>query len=168
MKTQSPHAAASQLHHLQFVRGATLRLFKDIATENLCAQPIADCNHVLWIAGHLAGTDDYFLGEFAGIAPVQPKAWQELFGMGSKPVSDTSKYPPLEKLLDAMAARRAVFVQWIQSMSPAELAQPTDEKWHKYAPTIGDTTYFLTWHEGFHCGQLSTLRRAFDMEPAFG
>lgn len=88
--------------------------------------------------------------------------------MDSLPTSDASRYPSMAELRNAMDEQRSAFVKWLESLSAEQLAQPTAERWHAYAATQGDIAYFLAWHEGFHGGQLSTLRRAQQLPRAFG
>lgn len=168
MSSQTIIPATTQLHHLQFAHNATKKLIDGIAADKLCAQPLPGMNHALWIAGHLATTDDYFLQEFAGVKMTLPEKWNTLFGNGSTPTTDSSQYPSLTEVLSALENRRGAFVKWYESLSESQLAKAGPEKWSKYAPTLGDVAYFLTWHEGFHCGQLSSLRKAFGLGPAFG
>jgi uncharacterized damage-inducible protein DinB len=42
------------------------------------------------------------------------------------------------------------------------------EAWRKYAPTVADTISFFAWHEGYHAGQVSVLRKALGLPNAFG
>lgn len=163
-----PIAAAGQVHHLKFARGATTRLLQEIPHEKLCAQTPSCSNHALWIIGHLATTDDYFVNEFAGGGLKLPEHWHKTFGMGSKPVADASAYPPVEEVRRAFEERRAALVCWFESLTPTELEKPLPESWAKYALAIGDLGPFIAWHEGYHCGQLATLRKSFGLAPAFG
>lgn len=161
--------AASQIHQLQFSRGATAMLLKDIPADQRCAQPGPCVNHVMWILGHLACTDDFFLKEFAGAkALALPEDWHKLFGYGSKPTCDAKAYPPFEMVSKAFDERRAAFIKWHEGLSAAELEQAGPADWQKYAPTLGDVAGFAAYHEGYHGGQLSALRRAFGLSPAFG
>lgn len=46
---------------LGFSRRALLGISEDIPASKLTFQPFPGANHALWILGHLAATDDYFL-----------------------------------------------------------------------------------------------------------
>jgi len=161
--------AAGPIHQLQFSRGATAMLLKDIPADKRCAQPGPCVNHVTWIIGHLACTDDFFLKDFAGApAHALPEDWHKLFGYGSKPTSDAKAYPPFEKVSKAYDERRAAFVKWYEALTAEQLEKPCPAEWQKYAPTLADVAGFAAYHEGYHGGQLSALRRAFGLAPAFG
>ena len=158
---------AGHIHQLHFARGATLRLLKDFPEESLCAQPGTCINHALWIVGHLAATDDYFLKEFAGRALALDEPWHAAFNMGSTPVADASKYPPAKEMMRVFEERRAALLEWLESLSPTERNAATPEKWQRYAPSIKDLGGFIAWHEGYHAGQLSIVRRALGLPAAF-
>ncbi len=49
------------LSAMTFARENLLQFAEDIPADKLCHQPVADGNHTLWILGHLACTDDFFL-----------------------------------------------------------------------------------------------------------
>lgn len=168
MTVQTTISAAAQVHHLRFAHHAMKRLIADIPVEKMCAQPLAGVtmNHSLWIIGHIACTDDYFMREFSGRPMTLPERWHTIFGMGSTPTSDASQYPGADVVIAALNDRRHAYIAWYESLTDQQRAQPAPERWLRFAPTNGDVAYFLTWHRGFHSGQLSTLRRALGLPPA--
>lgn len=143
-----------------------MRVISDIPEAKLCAQPGPGRNHTMYVVGHLACTDDYFLREFAGRPLALSEAFHKTFG--ADPAADASKYPPFAEVKRAFDERRDALVQWFEAMSEDQLNQPSPEKWQKYAPKVRDLAFFLAWHEGYHAGQVSTARPAFGLGPAFG
>lgn len=167
--TVAVHPNARAVHQVRFARGATKKLLEGIPADRVCEQPGSCVNHALWIAGHLACSDDWFLKEFGGAAEFAlPEKWHTIFGSGSRPTSDASQYPPFAEVLKAMDERRAALLAWLGSLSREQVDTPTSENWQAYAPTIGDLGHFAAWHEGYHGGQLATLRKAFGLTSAFG
>ena len=167
-------AATHCIHQLRFSRGGLLRVLEGFPADKLIALPDfasggAVANHALWIVGHLATTDDWFLNQMDTNEKTQlSDHWHEIFGGGSKPVADASKYPPFAELQNALQQQRDRLINWFTQRSAKELAAPTPEKWKKYAPTVADFAFFLAWHEGYHAGQLSVVRKALGLAPAFG
>lgn len=166
MSTPTAPTAAGHLHQLRFARGATELLIKDIPEDKLCAQPGSGRNHVMYVVGHLACTDDFFLKEFGGKPFALPEAFHKMFG--DTPTSDASKYPPFAEVKKAFNERREAVIKWFEGMSEEQLNAPTPEKWQKYAPTMRDVAFFAAWHEGYHGGQISAARPAFGLGPALG
>ncbi len=168
MSARPARPAASHLHRLRFSRGSVLRLIKDIPADQLCAQPGPSHNHVMWIVGHIACTDDYFLNQFAGRDLALPESWHRMFAGGSTPTSDASRYPPWNEVKQAFRERREALTAWLTDMTESQLDEPTPTRWQPYALTMRDVAHFAAWHEGYHAGQISTLRPAFGLGPAFG
>jgi len=165
------------VHQLRFVRGGTMRMLEGFPAQKHTFLPEFTtgsggghvANHALWFLGHMATTDDWFIQQMGAASELQLSAeWHELFGGGSKPVDDPSKYPPFETLMQAMQTQRERLTKWFASRSEKELAAETNEKWKNYAPTIADFAFFLAWHEGYHAGQLSVVRKQLGLGPAFG
>ena len=67
---------------LNFSRQALLQFLEDIPEDKLTHQPCAAGNHALWIAGHIAGADDYFMTHVGNKPARCPESWGKLFGMG--------------------------------------------------------------------------------------
>lgn len=145
-----------------------LRLIRDIPPQRVCEQPGPCRNHVMWIVGHIACTDDFFLREFGGRPLALPEQWHKLFGGGSVPTADLARYPSFQEVRHAFRDQREALTRWLEGMSEVQLDRPVPEQWQPYAPTMRDVGHFAAWHEGYHAGQLSNLRRAFGLEPAFG
>lgn len=159
---------ATHLQMLRFSRGATKKMLEGISAARACEQPTNCMNHALWTLGHLASTDDFMLVEFTGQKSALPESWNTLFGMGSTPTSDASKYPSMAEVSKALDERRAVLEKWVASLTPAHMATQTPEGWRPYTPTLGDVPGFIAWHEGYHQGQLAVLRRGLGLGRAFG
>jgi len=173
-KSTTNMAAARCVHQLRFARGGLMRVLEGIPKDKLTALPPfkdggACANHAIWLMGHLATTDDWFLKEMGVSESLElAEAWHTLFGGGSKSEDDASKYPSADELQKAMTAQRDRLVNWYSQRNAEELSVPSPEKWAKYAPTVGDFAFFLAWHEGYHTGQLSVIRKALGLGPAFG
>lgn len=145
-----------------------LRLIRDLPPARVCEQPGPCRNHAMWIVGHIACTDDFFLREFGGRSLALPEAWHTLFGGGSVPTDDPARYPSFPDVRHAFREQREALTTWLEEMSETQLDRAVAEKWQPYAPTMRDVGHFAAWHEGYHAGQLSNLRRAFGLDPAFG
>lgn len=164
----APAHLANAMHLLRFSRGATMKMFEGVPESKYAAGSDAVPNHGLWTLGHLATTDDWFANEFGKVPSGVPASWNDLFGMKSKPLPDASKYPSIAEVKRALEDRRAAVEKWILSLTPAQLAAKTADNWQSFAPTMADVLYFISWHEGYHTGQLAPFRRGIGLGPAFG
>ena len=159
---------SSGLASLNFSRQALLGLLDGIPAEKLTHQLTPGGNHALWIAGHIANADDFFLSTLAGTEPKHPDKWRDLFGQGSKPINDAAAYPSLDDVKQALANRREELLAWFQSLSSEKLAEPLPADYQQFAPNFGAFPGTLAWHEGLHAGQLSMIRRDLGLGFVFG
>jgi hypothetical protein len=143
-------------------------MIEDIPPDKLCHQPVPGANHALWVLGHLACTDDFFASSLGGRAPIIDDEWNKMFGMGSTPNDDPSAYPPLEEVLDRLERTRQAMLETFEAMGEAKLQEQTPEAWRMFAPTYAATMASVAFHEGFHAGQLSAVRRSLGLGAALG
>ncbi len=164
----STSPAATQIQAIRFARGATKKLFEGIPADKMCVIPAGCSKHALWIAGHLATTDAWFVAEFGGGKSTLPEAWNKLFGMNSTASADAKTYPPAAEVLKALDASHAGVLRWLDSLTTEQMEKPMPQEWQAYAPTFGDVPTFAAWHEGYHAGQLSAVRKGLGLAAAFG
>ena len=153
---------------LEFARHGTVRLVEDIPADKLCHQPLGNTNHALWVLGHLACTDNFFLTSLAGRDPVIDESWNALFGMGSEPTEDPAAYPSPDEVKAGLDRARKAFLDWFQSLDERQLQEPLPEELRGFAPNYAGVMSSVAWHEGFHAGQLSAVRRSLGLPRAFG
>jgi uncharacterized damage-inducible protein DinB len=144
-------------------RNQTLKLVADLSDEQLAVQPAPKMNHAAWVLGHLLVVDYGFRQLITG----QPAdAWvtdevKALYGNKSEPVADKSKYKPKQWYLERMSPLREQITARLKAMTPADFDAPhPDPARRERFPTVGHmVTFYGTWHETYHSGQLSAWRR---------
>jgi uncharacterized damage-inducible protein DinB len=152
---------------LEFARRVTLMLTEEIPDDQLCHQPFGGTNHALWNLGHVAATDNFFMSAVGGLASRHPNSWNALFGPGSQPKPDLSAYPSIAEIRGALAANREALVAWFKSMSDEELRSPLPEELKGFASCRAALPGSIAWHEGFHAGQISVVRKSLGLKPKF-
>lgn len=158
----------SGISALQLARRATLGLIEEIPEDKLCTQVCEGGNHPKWVLGHLAWTDNYFLGKFAKQPSRLPDGWEDKFQMGSKPNPNAADYPPLGELQDVLAASREALIAWFAGLDEKQAAAELGDDFKTFAPTLGHLASSLAWHEGLHAGQISAVRRYLGFGPKMG
>lgn len=153
---------------LAFARSLSDSLFKDFPEGNWTHQPSPTDNHALWVLGHLAITDAWYCGVVGASGATMPDGYDAMFGMGSKPVSDSSKYPKPAEVRKLFETNRAALAAWLQSASAAALDQPLKEKTGGFMADAVDGAFKLAWHEGWHAGQLASVRKALGLPRVMG
>lgn len=156
------------LYALNFARQATLGFFEDIPDDKLCFQTCPGANHALWILGHLAMTDEYFLDNVGGRPRNKFDAWEKIFFMGSKPTPNASDYPPASEVKQVLDQNRKTLLEWFGGMSEAELVKPLEGDMGNFSPNRAALAATIAWHEGMHAGQMTAIRKCLGIAPKFG
>ena len=145
---------------LENARRQTLNLVEDLRDEQMCLQTSAGENHPAWILGHLLLGDVYLLSMLkvrklsADFADLLSK-----YGPNSKPVSTLAFYDLKQFLVERLTETGLLRTSAVRQMK--NLDQPTpDEMLAQTQPTIGHHLQILVFHEGHHCGGLSSWRKA--------
>ena len=156
--TTTTHESAKAV--LELARRSTLKMVDDIPAEKFCHKPVDGANHALWVLGHLAVTEDWFASTLANRESVIDESWGPLFGMKSEPSDDPTIYPSIDEIKSALERARQSLLTGFESLDEQQLQGPVPEELEGFAPNVGGAAYTLAWHEGFHAGQLSAVRRS--------
>jgi DinB family protein len=118
-------------------------------------KPGDDSNHLTWVLGHLI----VHRGQTLKVLGVDwDNAWAELFARGSERVADV-QYPSVDKILNAW--------QDVSAKLSEALKTPPEEVMTKEAPKgppsfdgkTSGTIAFYAFHDTYHVGQVSFLRK---------
>lgn len=144
-------------------------LLADLEKGDLVAAPTAKGgNHPLWVIGHLTVSEASITsGMIKGEEPKLPAGWGTLFGMGSQPVSDASRYPTKAELLEVLETVRAQTLDLLARLDDTDLDKPSATSPNRELfGTIGRCLATLLNHQTFHVGQIADTRRALGRKPA--
>jgi DinB superfamily len=144
-------------------------LVDDIPEDQMCDQPAGLENHPTWSIGHLAAGCQFCIGLLGG-EPTMPDGWAELFGRGSTPSPDASKYPTKAELLTELERSHQQATEAVAAADDAKMAEETpDPDFRQVAPTLSDAVVFiLINHTATHLGQIAMWRRAKGLAPVLG
>lgn len=151
----------------RFVRTMSHAVLKGWPADKWAFQRTPADNHPLWVMGHIAGTDMWLAGAI-GIPGVSvPESDAKLFGMGTKPTSNAADYPSPDALLAQMDRCRDAMLAWYEQATPAQLAASLKEKSGGFLEDAYQALSLANWHEGWHFGQVATLRKELGLPSAF-
>jgi uncharacterized damage-inducible protein DinB len=148
-------------------RQAITIMFEGIPPEQFTHQPCEGANHAMWIMGHLASVDDYFLAKLAGRPDSRFDEVKRTFFMRSKPQPSLDSYPPLAEVRAHFDDARRRFLDWVGTFDDEGLAAPLPDPFSNFMPTYVGLFGHLAWHEGMHAGQLSVVRKSLGIAPVF-
>jgi DinB superfamily len=152
---------------LDMSAGMALELIDDMKDQPLTFPTPKGGNHPLWVMGHLAWTEGGILHIMIG-RPNPLENWKPLFGFGSEPSADASKYPSLDELKKAFQEQRAQTLEVLGTLTDADLDQPskgcpTEAK--SFVGTYAQCFLVLIANTTSHNGQLTDARRAAGRKP---
>lgn len=127
-------------------------------------------NHPLWVLGHLVYSEAGLVARFIEGRSDHPlQQWAGLFGGGSEPVADASRYPSFDELLAEFEKIRARTLQVLAGMSDADLEGPAKAPPGREAffGTRVKCFLMIATHTTFHGGEVADARRAIGRKPVF-
>ena len=127
----------------------------DVDPEHWFKNPGADSNHLMWLMGHLVVHRGHTL-KMLGVD--YENQWATLFARGTDRLAD-AEYPTIEAMRDAW--------QDVSAQLAAALQQPPADALAKEAPKgpptfdgkLSGTVAFFAFHDTYHVGQVSYLRK---------
>jgi uncharacterized damage-inducible protein DinB len=125
--------------------------------------------HAHWLIGHLAYSEQQILQGMM-LGGVNPLAqWQDLFGHGTEPNKDASKYPPFDEVLAELRRVRESTTALLDSLSEDDLDKASAMVPEGLENTFGTYRHCLQFaadHWYMHRGQLADARRAAGLDRA--
>ena len=127
----------------------------DVAPDDWFRQPGDDSNHLLWLMGHVIvhrGRTLTFLGQDWDVA------WRPLFARGAER-TDNAEYPSVEEMRNAWSQVSADLAAVLGNKSAEELAQDAPAGLPSFDGKLSGTVAFFAFHDAYHTGQVSYVRK---------
>lgn len=150
-----------------FANGSLHFLLEDFPREHLTHQPSPTDTHVLWNLGHLACFYEFCTQMLGGQTHGLPAEYETLFQYRTLAKPDAGGYPSLESVMQRHVAARDRFVETARGMSARQLAEAITGDMASYAHDKLAAVERAAWHEGWHTGQVSAIRRALGLKAKF-
>jgi len=109
-----------------------------------------------WIFGHIVASRDYIAKMID--ADIDWKH-NELFGGSGQPVKEPSAYPPIEEIKKAFDSVTEKLMNRLGNLEDKDIEKKLKDKWPHGDDTHLGAISFMAWHEGWHIGQMSVLRK---------
>ena len=155
----------------QLELGQTLidMLTKGLSDSEYFVPPMRDGNHVGWILGHIAYSEDWTISLITGASQQMATPVAELFGGSSSCLADASGYPARGELDTLFRDSRRRTVETLGAFDDArwDEASPDDAP-RDYFPTVGALWGMAGTHQFWHIGQMTMCRRALGKPPVLG
>lgn len=147
--------ARTQFRYTAWVVAGNL---KDLTDEQGLAQPAAG-NNLNWVAGHIADARGDTLQLLGQACPYAADKYDR-YKRGTPPITSADEAIALTEILADFAATEEALQAGLAGLTAEKLAAKAP-----FSPsgnekeTVGTLLAGLVFHEGYHAGQLGTLRR---------
>lgn len=137
--------------------------FEGVDEDTARKQLKDNANSLTWLLGHTASVRFYLLG-LTGKEEKCP--WGELFESSITKV-DQLQFPKLSEIKSVWDDLAAKIADGLPKLTEAQLNEPIAFKLPTQDQTVLAGLSFLTMHESYHIGQLSTQRRMLGIDSLF-
>ncbi len=153
---------------MNFAHGMVEKAAAGIPSDKVCFQASPTGNHLLWTLGHLSTTYAWLATMIDAKANANlPDSFNGLFGSGSKPVPDASKFPPFAEVRRHYENAWKLFLGLVEKLPESELWSACASDSMGFASSKIDSAYKCAWHDGWHLGQLAEVRKALKLPGLF-
>jgi uncharacterized damage-inducible protein DinB len=127
----------------------------DVRPEDWFRKPGDDSNHLMWLLGHLVVHRGHVL-ETLGVQ--WDSSWAPLFARGAQRLDD-GEYPTVDEMRAAWNEISEQLKAALRAAPADVLTKPAPEGPPSFDKKLSGTVAFFAFHDTYHTGQLSFLRK---------
>lgn len=127
----------------------------DVSPEDWFRTPGDDSNHLMWLLGHVVVHRGHVLKT---IGEQWDRPWASLFARGAQR-GDDALYPTVDEMREAWTQISEQLKTALREPSADVLTKPAPEGPPSFDKTLSGTVAFFAFHDTYHTGQVSFLRK---------
>ena len=127
----------------------------DVRPEDWFRKPGDDSNHLMWLLGHVVVHRGLVLKTLGG---QWDSSWAPLFARGSERVDD-AEYPSVEEMNAAWSQISEQLKTALREAPEDVLNKAASEGSPSFDKKLSGSVAFLAFHDTYHAGQVSFLRK---------
>lgn len=127
----------------------------DVRPEDWFRQPGDDSNHMMWLLGHVIVHRGHVLKTLGG---QWDTSWAPLFARGTQR-GDDAQYPSIDEIRAAWTQISEQLKTALREAPEDVLTRPAPEGPPSFDKKLSGTIAFYAFHDTYHTGQLSFLRK---------
>ena len=140
------------------------RAVRDISDQEAAQRVEGNSNCMLWLFAHLTAVRC----SLAGMLGVQKNVpWRQYFGKGAKG-DEFSKYPTMAEVRQVWQEITPLLVDALETARDEQLSAPAPRDFPIPDKSIRGAILFLAFHESYHVGQMSYLRKCLGKDGLVG
>ena len=126
-----------------------------VSSEDWFRKPGDDSNHLMWLLGHVVVHRGLVLKT---LGTQWESSWSSLFVRGSERVDD-AQYPTVDEMLAAWEQISEQLKTALREVPEEVLNKPAGEGPPSFDNKLSGTVAFLAFHDTYHTGQMSFVRK---------
>jgi DinB family protein len=127
----------------------------DVKTEDWFRTPGDDSNHLMWLLGHIV----VHRGKVLTMLGADWNAsWASLFARGAQR-GDADQYPSVEEMREAWNQVSEQLKATLNGSSAEMLGSAPPQGFPSFDKQVGGSVAFFAFHDCYHTGQMSFLRK---------
>ena len=127
----------------------------DVSPEDWFRKPGDDSNHLMWLLGHVVVHRGAVLKTLGG---QWDSSWAPLFARGAEHVDD-AEYPTVDEMRGAWNEISEQLKSALREAPADVLTKPAPEGPPSFDKKLSGTVAFFAFHDAYHTGQVSFLRK---------
>ena len=132
----------------------------DFSDADMMVRPVPNANHAAWQVGHLAVLEAMLCGMYCpASAPKMPADASATYGKEGAANDDAARFFTKNEGLAILGQARAGLVEWVRTLSEADLDKPAPEEFKGWVKTLGELLLGIIGHTTMHVGQFQVIRR---------
>ena len=128
----------------------------DVKTDDWYRTHGDDSNNLMWLLGHVVVHRRLVLKT---VGADWNASWAPMFQRGAERRADASEYPSVDEMREAWNEVSEQLKTALNESSAQTLGSQTPEGLPSFDKTISGTVAFLAFHDCYHTGQMSFLRK---------
>jgi uncharacterized damage-inducible protein DinB len=128
----------------------------EVKDEDWFRTPGDDSNHLLWMLGHVVVHRGMVLKLLGNDWNTE---WSPLFARGAERRVDASEYPSVDEMRDAWNQISEQLKATLNESSAEKLGSSAPEGMPSFDKTVSGSVAFFAFHDCYHTGQMSFLRK---------
>jgi hypothetical protein len=140
----------------------------DLSDADLLVRPLPGANHIAWQLGHCIAAENMMVaGVKADAMPKLPEGFVEKYSKETAANDNPKDFLTKAEYLKLAAQQRAATYALLDTLSDADLDQPSPESMRSYCPTVGSIFSMQGTHWLMHAGQWAIIRRKLGKPPLY-
>jgi len=160
--------------YAEMIRGLEDRVLgavkEGLTQEQAVFQTQGSNTNIIWTVGHLATAMDHYVYKLMSGKSFTSEEMLKKFDAQVKPTSNPDDYPPISEVIQMHQQVTKAICEFLEASDDDVLSTPfpSSHPMSNAFKSVQDLMDIASFHIGYHCGQITLLRKAQGLEGGYG